>query len=153
MRVVVVLLFSTFFSNVRVTFISSGGLHIRLSHAGGNAATHVLALFCSHPRSFVSALLIKGGVTLIICNVLVTSIISDLVVAPLRLARGRKLRIILRALVSALVILIAKRFLPGALFGVGPGRVLRVFSIPTFIVCVLLCPMSGFADTVSHNVL
>lgn len=56
---------------------------------------------------------------------------------------------LMRAIVSALVVLIAKRFLPGALFGVGPGLTLGIYTIPLFVYCIILCPVSGFSSKIS----
>lgn len=146
-RVLVAVTFSTFFSNVRVTFISSGGLHFRVSHGDRDVGSHVLSVFFRGPGGFVSAVLMKGGVTLIVCNVLVTRIVRRGLLT--KLVSGRFLLMLVRAVVSALVVLIAKRFLPGALFGVGPGFALGVFTIPACVYCILLCPVDGFTSKVS----
>lgn len=143
----VAVLFSTFFSKVRVTFISMSGLHFRVRH-GKNVASHVLSVFFGGPGRFVSAVLINGGVTLIVCNVLVTRVVNRGLLT--NFVSGRFLVILTRAIVSALVVLIAKRFLPGALFGVGPGVMLGIFTIPLFVYCIILCPVSGLSSNLSY---
>lgn len=148
--VLVSLTFSTFFSKVRVTFVSSGGLHFRLSGGRGDLADGVLSVFCQGPRRFVSAVLIKGGVTLIICNLRVTVVLRPLVT---HIMGGRTLVILARSVVSAVLVLFAKRFVPGAIFGLGPGFSLALFSMPLLVVCIILCPISGFSSLLSFLVL
>lgn len=138
--------FSTFFSNVRVTFISISGLHFRLRQ-GKKLSSEVLSMFFGGPGGFVSAVLINGGMTLIVCNVLVTRVVKSGLLS--KFVAGRFLVMLIRAVVSALVVLIANRFLPGALFGVGPGLMLGMYTIPLFVYCVVLCPVSGLSSKLS----
>lgn len=138
--------FSTFFSKVRVTFISMSGLHFRVRE-GSNIASDVVSCFLHGPGGFVSAVLINGGVTLIVCNVLVTRVVRIGLLT--KVVSGRFMVILIRAMVSALVVLMANRFLPGALFGVGPGLVLEMYTVPLFVYCIVLFPISGFTSKLS----
>lgn len=132
--VLVAVIFSTFFDKVRVTFISSGHVLTRVSGRGGKLARQLLSLFCGRPGKFIDAVLINGGVTLMMCNVLVTHLFSGAVFTNL----SSNIGIAYSAVLSALVILFANRFLPGALFGSGPGQLLSVFDPFTCLYCIVL---------------
>ena len=62
-------------------------------------------------------------------------------------------RLLIQTGLSTLIVLITGEFLPKTLFRLNPNRMLRIFSLPTFLVYIILWPISKFASALSKSIL
>ena len=136
----VAMAFSAFFSGMELAFASSSKMRFALEKDNQRLPDKILAFFYRHPHDFISSLLIGYNIALVVCCVLVAQLMS--IHLPAVIAEHVGAVILIDSLLATFVILLFCEFLPRVMFVVNPNRVLRVFAVPLFLMCLVLYPLS-----------
>ena len=152
-EILVVLLFSAFFSGMETAFISSNKLRAELDRNDTRLTSRILSKFHSHPSDFISALLVGNYIALVIYCLLMSEVIDKEILAPFFPQTGKGLSLFLQIIISACVILAVVEIIPKSLFKTAPNRMMRICAVPAYLTYVLLYPVSRFVSTSSRGLL
>lgn len=139
--VLVSLVFSAFFSGVEIAFISSDKLHIELSGKQGSLSDKVLSRFLKKPSWFITTTLIGNNLALVIYAFFMAVLLKPILAQVLPIYINTEFSIfILQTILATMVVLVTAEFLPKSLFLIHPNRMLSLFSIPIYIIYIILFP-------------
>ena len=155
----IVLLFSAFFSGMEIAFVSSNKLRFEMDRNERGFSSRFIDTFYAHPNNFISTLLVGNNICLVIYGILMAKLINETLLVPLgiHVADGacphEWLCILIQTLLGTLIVLVTGEFLPKTLFRLNPNRMMRIFSLPTYIFYILLWPVSKFTSSLSKGLL
>lgn len=137
-EIIIVLLFSAFFSGTEIAFVSSNKMRFEMERENGGITSHIIDIFYKHPSNFISTILVGNNIALVIYGILMAKLIDGLA---------------LQTIVSTLIVLFTGEFLPKTLFRINPNGMLRICAIPAMLFYILLWPISKFTSGLSHMLL
>ena len=155
----IVLLFSALFSGMEIAFVTSSKLRFEMDREEQGITARIIDIFYRHPNHFISTLLVGNNIALVIYGILMAQIIDTLLLRPLGLMEPSSngvneiVCLIAQTGISTLIVLITGEFLPKTLFRLNPNRMLNIFSIPTFLIYIILWPISKFTSALSKGIL
>lgn len=152
-EVVVILLFSAFFSGMEIAFVSADKLRVELDKNDEGASAKILAKFYARPNDFISTLLVGNNIALVAYGILMAEIIDEYVLIPLGWDVNEGLKVALETIISTLIVLVTGEFLPKTFFKNSPNYMLRLFAVPSYIIYIILYPVSKFTSALSRGVL
>ena len=152
-EVVVILLFSAFFSGMEIAFVSADKLRVELDKNGESASAKILAKFYARPNDFISTLLVGNNIALVAYGILMAGIIDEYILIPLGWNVNEGLEVALETIISTLIVLITGEFLPKTFFKSAPNYMLRLFAVPSYIIYIILYPVSKFTSALSRGVM
>lgn len=143
--IIVVLLFSAFFSGMEIAFVTSNKLKIELERKQDSFTGRIIALFTRSDSRFISTMLVGNNIALVLYGMLTARVLDPLLISWLPEGfENNALLLFLQTLISSIFILIFGEFLPKILFQINPNSTLRFFSLPTLIIYLFLFPLSSF---------
>ena len=148
----IVLLFSGFFSGMEIAFVSSSKLRFAMDRNERGITSRIIDTFYQHPNSFISTLLVGNNICLVIYGILMAKIINQTLLEPLH-ANDDWLTLIIQTVLSTLIVLVTGEFLPKSLFRINPNRMMSFFAVPTYIIYIILWPISKFTSGLSKGLL
>ena len=137
-EIIIVLLFSAFFSGTEIAFVSSNKMRFEMERENGGITSRIIDIFYKHPSNFISTILVGNNIALVIYGILMAKLIDGLA---------------LQTIVSTLIVLFTGEFLPKTLFRINPNGMLRLCAIPAMLFYILLWPISKFTSGLSHMLL
>lgn len=137
-QIVIVLMFSAFFSGLEIAFVSSNKLRFEMEREERGITSRIIDIFYKHPSNFISTILVGNNIALVIYGILMARLIDNLIV---------------QTIVSTIIVLFTGEFLPKTLFRINPNSMLRICSFPALIFYILLWPISRFTSGLSHMLL
>ncbi|MCR4921202.1 MAG: hemolysin family protein [Bacteroidaceae bacterium] len=155
----VVLLFSAFFSGMEIAFVSSNKLRFEMDRKERGFSSRFIDTFYAHPNNFISTLLVGNNICLVIYGILMAKLINLTILIPLGIHNAggecphEWLCLLIQTLLATLIVLVTGEFLPKTLFRINPNRMLRIFSLPTYIFYIVLWPISKFTSSLSKGLL
>mgnify|MGYP000000414808 FL=1 len=148
--IIISLLFSFFFSGMEVAFVSSNKVRIDLDAQNHTVIGRILTLFTRHQRQFITTLLVGNNIALVIFGISIATLTRPLIAV----IWDQSLFIILgQTIVATIAILLTSEFLSNALFRINPNFCLRFFAIPTFLIYIILYPITRFSTGISDSIL
>ncbi len=138
LEIIIVLLFSAFFSGTEIAFVSSNKMRFEMERENGGITSRIIDIFYKHPSNFISTILVGNNIALVIYGILMAKLIDGLA---------------LQTIVSTLIVLFTGEFLPKTLFRINPNGMLRICAIPAMLFYILLWPISKFTSGLSHMLL
>lgn len=140
--IIVTLILSFWFSGIEIAFISANKLKIELDRKNQILSGRILTYFIKHPSDFVSTILVGNNISLVLYGMAMTALLepwlADFLPASLR---GGFFIMFSQTLIATLIILMLAEFLPKTLFRLNPNGLVQFFSVPLFIVYILLYPL------------
>lgn len=158
-QTIIVLLFSALFSGLEIAFVSSNKLRFEMDREEQGLSARIIDIFYRHPNHFISTMLVGNNIALVIYGILMAQLIDGLLLEPIGLypsgkdGAGEVARLLIQTGLSTLIVLVTGEFLPKTLFRLNPNRMLRIFSLPAFLVYIILWPISKFASALSKSIL
>lgn len=145
------LLLSVFFSGMEIAFISSDKLRYALNKKNKNALDYILNVFYSHPRKFLSTLMV-GNLMVLIVFVFCTIHLSNTYVLQ-NITQSTTVALFLQFLAATIIILITGELLPRAIFRNNANVWVKVLAIPAFLFYVLLFPITKIFTSIGSFIL
>ena len=148
----VALLFSGYFSGMEIAFVSSSKLRFAMDRNEQGFTSKIIDVFYEHPNNFISTLLVGNNICLVVYGILMARLIEQTLLAPFHIS-DEWLTLLIQTLLSTLIVLVTGEFLPKTLFRINPNRMMRIFAVPTYIIYIILWPISKFTSTLSKGLL
>ena len=153
LEIIIILLFSAFFSGMEIAFVSSNKLQVELDRNNMNMTSKILSIFYSHPNDFISALLVGNNIALVIYGILMADVINQTIFSSPDFITNEGIKVFSQTILSTLIVLVTGEFLPKTLFKINPNQMLRTFALPTFACYVILYPIARFTSALSRIIL
>ena len=150
--IIVLLLFSAFFSGMEIAFVSANRVQLALDKKDEGIVGKVLQKLTQKPSNFITTMLVGNNVALVIYGFFT----GDLIVRYLKqfwpdISSFNEL--FLQTLISTLIILFTAEFLPKVVFQLYANNLLRIFSVPAYIIYFILWPVTQFILRLSDFIL
>ncbi|MCF6169961.1 MAG: hemolysin family protein [Bacteroidales bacterium] len=140
--IILMLLFSGFFSGMEIAFVSSSRLKHQLDVKRNILPARVLSIFYKNPSRFIGALLLGNNVALVVYGIAMAGLLEPLIVGALPAAMHTEVVVLLfQTLISTLIILITAEFFPKILFRINPNAILKFFALPVWLFYYLFYPL------------
>ncbi|MEQ8910480.1 MAG: hemolysin family protein [Vicingaceae bacterium] len=137
--ILLMLLFSAFFSGMEIAFVSANKLKIELDGKQGNFLAKIISRFLKKPSRFIGAMLVGNNIALVIYGIYMAKILEPEFAVY---TKNELVILFFQTFLSTIIILITAEFLPKTLFRINPNLVLRFFAFPLLLIYyILLLPM------------
>ncbi|HOZ29286.1 MAG TPA: hemolysin family protein [Bacteroidales bacterium] len=137
---IIVILFSAFFSGMEIAFVASNKLRLELASKETGISSKILAMFNNNPSRYISAMLIGNNVVLVIYGIIMANILEN----PLSQHITNEFYVLLlQTIISTLIILLFGEFVPKTLFRAVSNSALKTFSIPLVVFYYLFYPIAS----------
>jgi len=147
LQLIICLVLSAFFSGMEIAFISANRLRIELDRRQGNFSAYLISYFIRKPDHYLATILIGNNTVLVVYGLIMARMLG----ASLSLIVANPFVIlIVQTTLATLLILITAEFLPKMIFRLAPNFFLNYFTLPVFIIYVLLYPVVRFILWLSH---
>ncbi|HOK51278.1 MAG TPA: hemolysin family protein [Bacteroidales bacterium] len=141
LQLIICLGLSAFFSGMEIAFLSANRLRIELDRRQGSFAAHLVSFFIQKPDHYLATILIGNNVVLVVYGLIMARILGG----SLALVISNPLVVlIVQTLLATLLILITGEFLPKMVFRLAPNFFLNFFTLPVFVVYIILYPLVQF---------
>jgi CBS domain containing-hemolysin-like protein len=148
--IVIMLMFSAFFSGMEIAFISSNRLRIELDKKQGVFSSRLISVFLNHPGTFLATMLIGSNIALVVYSILMAKLlepgIETYFSSPVAV-------LLIQTIISTLIVLITAEFLPKIVFRTVPNLTLNLFSFPGAVFFYLLYPVSWLVVAFSELII
>lgn len=149
-QIVITLAFSAFFSGMEIAFVSSNKLRFELEKVNNNLTSGILSIFYRRPDEFISTQLVGNNIALVIYGILMAKLIEPGLAGFID---NDFAVVLIQTIISTLVVLFTGEFIPKTIFKINPNSTLQICAIPSFILYVILYPISKFASLLSNGIL
>ncbi len=134
------LILSVFFSGVEIAFVSSDRLRYALDKKKKNPIDFMQQVFYSHPRKFLSTLTIGNLIVLIVFVYTSINLTQDFI--EQNVTTNALLVLLVQFVGASIIILITGELLPRAIFRNNANLWVKILSVPSFMLYVLLFPIT-----------
>ena len=149
-QIIISVIFSAFFSGMEIAFVSSNKLRFEMER-NNDFSTKIISLFYHHPNTFISTMLVGNNIALVIYGILMAQLIEVYILNGLIVNEAAL--VFIETLISTLIIIVTGEFIPKTLFKINPNFTLKLFSVPTYILYIILYPISQFTSFLSTGIL
>ena len=125
LTVIIVLLFSAFFSGSEIAFISASRIGVELKRKTGSRRGSILSSFYDKPDRFLGIMLVGNNIALVIFAILMTRIIDPLL---MKYVESPTLLLLGNTLITTVVVLIFGEFLPKTIFRIYANNLMYFFA-------------------------
>lgn len=132
--ILIMILFSGFFSGMEIAFVSSNRLKQELDLKRDILGARVLSVFYNNPSRFIGSLLLGNNIALVIYGIAMAKLLEPWILnlTPEAL-HSEFFVLIIQTIISTLIILVTAEFFPKVLFRINPNTTLKFFSFPVWI--------------------
>jgi putative hemolysin len=145
----VTMLFSAYFSGMEIAFVSSNRMLAEVEKDQAGPVKRTINFFYAHSNDFVATMLVGNNIVLVIYGILIAQLFDATIFAGF----DPSFTVPADTILSTIIVLFTGEFLPKTLFKSAPNRWLSLFAIPTFLVYIILWPISRFSTFLSRCLL
>ncbi len=140
--IIIMLLFSGFFSGMEIAFVSSNRLKQELDIKRRILPAKILSTFFSNPSRFIGTLLLGNNIALVIYGIAMANLLEPSIIRILPPEyQSESIILIIQTIISTLIILISAEFIPKILFRINPNAILKFFAIPVWLFYYIFYPI------------
>lgn len=147
---IVAIIFSGLFSGSEIAYVQSNKVRMEIDAARGGFVDRILHVFSRHEDMFISTLLVGNNVVLVIYGITISILINPTLEAVFH---NEGLVLVCNTVISTLIILVTGEFLPKATFRINPNFMMRMLSLPLYIIYIALYPVSLFISLISKGLM
>ncbi len=145
----VTLIFSAYFSGMEIAFVSSNRMLAEVEKDQAGPVKRIINFFYAHSNDFVATMLVGNNIVLVVYGILIADFFDKTIFSSFE----PSFTVPADTVLSTLIVLFTGEFLPKTLFKSAPNRWLSFFAVPTFLVYIILWPISRFSTFVSRCLL
>jgi len=147
LTIIIVMIFTSFFSGMEIAFVASNKLRIELDKKQGQFGSKLIGFFTENPGQYFATMLIGNNIALVIFGLIISRLLSP-VLMPL--LQSDLAVIIVNTVISTALILLMSEFLPKTVFMISPNFFLNLLSLPAMFFYVIFYPVSKLTLAVSN---
>ncbi len=140
--IILMLVFSAFFSGMEIAFISANKLKIEVDKNHGIFSASIISRFIKIPSRFIGAMLVGNNIAIVIYSMVMAKLLEPAIANILPQSFHSWVVILLiQTIIATLLILITSEFIPKVLFRINANFILNIFAIPAALFYYLLYPI------------
>lgn len=147
--IIIILLFSAFFSGMEIAFVSSNKLRFELDKKQRGITSSILSIFYKHPQQYISTMLVGNNICLVVYGLLM----ADILTPWLMFLKNEFLITLAQTIIATIIVLFTGEFLPKTIFRVKPNLWLNIFAVFLFLFYIVLYPIAVFSTWLSTMIL
>ena len=144
------LFFSAFFSGVEIAFVSANKLQLELEKSKTKISSKMKSFFCRNESDFIITMLVGNNISLVIYGIAMTQILTSKLELYIS---SDSLLLLLQTFIATIIVLVTAEFLPKAIFRISPNYILNIFTIPIWLLFVILRPAAIVMFKISNFLL
>ena len=144
------LFFSAFFSGVEIAFVSANKLQLELEKSKTKITSKMKSFFCRNESDFIITMLVGNNISLVIYGIAMTQILTSKLELYIS---SDSLLLLLQTFIATIIVLVTAEFLPKAIFRISPNYILNIFTIPIWLLFVVLRPAAIVMFKISNFLL
>jgi CBS domain containing-hemolysin-like protein len=148
--ILISLALSALFSGMEIAFISSNKLRFELDKSDKSLTSWILDKFYQNPNQFISTMLVGNNIALVIYGLLMAKILEPFIA---NVIENEVMIVFIQSVISTILILFTGEFIPKTIFKLNPNFSLSLFSLPLYIIYIVLYPISKLASLLSFMIL
>ena len=142
------MLFSAFFSGMEIAFVSSNSVRVKIDSEKEGIINRIISLFYRHKEMYITTMLVGNNIMLVIYGLGMAGLLDPYLK---EIFNGNEaIVLITQTVISTGIILITGEFFPKTIFRINPNSSLRTFSLPLFIIYIVLYPITWFSTKLSN---
>jgi CBS domain containing-hemolysin-like protein len=145
--IIIVMIFSAFFSGMEIAFVASNKLRIELDRKQGNFGSQFTGVFTNNPGQYIATMLIGNNIALVIYGLFFSRLLNP-VLMPL--LQSDLAVLVVNTIMSTALILLMAEFLPKTMFMISPNFFLNNLSLPAMLFYIIFYPISKLALAASN---
>lgn len=155
--IIIMILFSGFFSGMEIAFVSSNRLKQELDLKRNILNAKILSTFFNNPSKFIGSLLLGNNIALVIYGIAMAKLLEPLIISLTPgFMHSEFFVLIIQTIVSTLLILITAEFIPKVIFRINPNTTLKFFSVPVWLFYYIFYPFVllyiGFSEFILKRI-
>jgi len=156
--ILVMLLFSAFFSGMEIAYVSSNKIHIEIEKKQEGILAKLLSKLTAKPSKFIATMLIGNNIALVIYGFYMGELLMQWF-SQLSIENNflkylvTDLSLFSQTVISTLIILFTAEFLPKVFFQIYSNFLLKFFALPAYLFYVLFSVISDSIIWISDFVL
>ncbi len=150
--IVILLLLSAFFSGMEIAFVSANRVQLAIDKKDEGLTAFILKKLTQKPSNFITTMLVGNNVALVIYGYFMGDLITKYLIRHMTQLNDFN-ELLIKTLISTLVILFTAEFMPKVIFQLYANKLLRIFSVPAYIIYILFWPVTQFVLWISNLIL
>jgi CBS domain containing-hemolysin-like protein len=146
------LLLSAFFSGMEIAFVSADRVQLALDKKNKGIIGYILNKLTKKPSDFITTMLVGNNVALVIYGFFMGDLITKYLQKFMPELNDFS-ELLIKTIISTIVILFTAEFFPKVIFQLFSNKLLRIFSIPAYIIYVIFWPVTQFVLWISDLIL
>ena len=150
--IIILLLLSAFFSGMEIAFVSANRVQLAIDKKDEGLTAFILKKLTQKPSDFITTMLVGNNVALVIYGYFMGDLITKYLTRNMTGLNSFS-ELLIKTLISTLVILFTAEFLPKVIFQLYSNKLLRIFSVPAYIIYIVFWPVTRFILWISDFIL
>jgi len=150
--ILILLLLSAFFSGMEIAFVSANRVQLAIDKKDDGLTAFILKKLTQKPSDFITTMLVGNNVALVIYGYFMGDLITKYITGQLPGISSFS-ELLIKTVISTLVILFTAEFLPKVIFQLYSNKLLRLFSVPAYLIYIVFWPVTQFILWISNLIL
>ena len=146
--IIITITLSAIFSGVEIAFVTSDRVRVELDIKHGGIVSKILNLFYTRPSFFISTILVGNNIALVVYGMGTSKLLDPMISSSI--SDNPAVILLISTIISTAVILITGEFLPKSIFRINPNASLKLFSMPIYLIYLILYPISLLTTWISR---
>ena len=150
--ILLALIFSAFFSGMEIAFVAANRLKLELDRKHGLFSSRMISRFLKKPGHYITTMLLGNNISMVIYGFAMARILEP--VFRLKMNIDSEIAILIfQTIIGTLIILFTAEFLPKIIFRSRPNKALNAFSVPVYIIYIVLYPVTYFVLSLTNFIM
>lgn len=141
------LFFLTFFSGMKIAFVSANRLKIELARKQGHVYSELISIFTNNPTQYFATMLIGYSIALVLFGIEISSLFTPFLTTYLSSTLSA---LTLQILAITTTVIISTELLPKTSIKKHSNTLLNLFAIPIFLFYLIFYPVSKILTILSY---